>query len=282
MPGQPRPVSRRSFLRGLAATLTVAGITRAARAATRTNPGFRFLVVNDLHHATPECDPFFAGLVEQMRGHGRVEFCLLVGDLTDQGQPRSFVAIREAFGKLGCPVYAVPGNHDCDVDQTTAIYLRHFPRRLNYEFSREGWQFIGLDSTDGNKWGGSSIQPKTFAWLDAALRRLDPARPTVLFTHFPLIADVNPKLTPVNAGELLDRFAHWNLRAAFSGHYHARTERAVRSAAVLTNACCSRVRGNHDGTIPEGYLLCTAHPDGALEREFVRFVPAERSPPPGY
>jgi hypothetical protein len=46
---------------------------------------------------------------------------------------------------------------------------------------------------------------------------------------------------------------------------------------LLTNACCARVRDNHDRTVPEGYLLCTAHPDGMLEREFVRFAPAENS-----
>jgi hypothetical protein len=276
MSGRSRLISRRRFLHALGSTVAIAGLGGCAR----TSRAFRFLVVNDLHHATTECDPFFAGLVEQMRGHGRVEFCLIVGDLTDKGRPESFVAIRDAFGKLGAPVYTVPGNHDCDVEQTTAIYDRHFPGRLNYQFTHKGWQFIGLDSTDGNNWGGSHIKAETFAWLDAGLPKLNRATPTVLFTHFPLVTDVNPKLTPLNAAELLGRFERWNLRTAFSGHFHARTERQIGEAAVLTNACCARVRDNHDGTIPEGYLLCTAHSGGMLEREFVRYLPAEKSMPP--
>lgn len=268
-------ISRRSFLGALGSAAAVAGLGGCAKAAARQPRAFRFLVVNDLHHATPECDPFFAQLVAQMRTHGPVACCLIVGDLADQGRRESFAAIRDAFEKLGAPVYSVPGNHDCDVEQNTRLYTEYFPGRLNYQFTQDGWQFIALDSTEGNNWGGSHIQPETFAWLDATLPQLDRARPTVLFTHFPLVPEVNPKLTPVNAADVLERFVNWNLRAAFTGHYHARTARAIGAATVLTNACCARVRANHDGTTPEGYLLCTAHADGRLEREFVRFIPAE-------
>jgi hypothetical protein len=235
--------------------------------------------VNDLHHASPECDPFFAQLVEQMRGHGEVAFCLVVGDLADKGQPESLRAVRDAFARLGAPMHCVPGNHDCDVEQNTRLFDAEFPEQRNQRLDHEGWQFLGLDTTDGNKWGDTTIQPSTFAWLDAALPHLDRAKPTVLFTHFPLVPGLHPRLplTPGNAGELIARFEGWNLRCAFTGHYHARTERAEGAATLLTNCCCARVRDNHDGSIPEGYLLCSAQPDGGLQREFIRFAPAELS-----
>jgi hypothetical protein len=274
-----RPISRRAFLAtvGSAAAYVVAVTRPRLRASEQPRGAFRFLVVNDLHHASAECDPFFEELVTQMRGHGPVGFCLIVGDLADKGRPESLRAVRRTFGGLGAPIYPVPGNHDCDLEQNTRAYDEVFPDRLNYHFEQGGWQFIGLDSTDGNNWGQTQVQPATLAWLDETLPRLDRARPTVLFTHFPLAPVANALLTPTNAAEVVARFEGWNLRCAFTGHYHARTETPHGNGALITNACCARVRDNHDRTVPEGYLLCTAHADGALEREFVRFTRAEAS-----
>ena len=71
--------------------------------------------------------------------------------------------------------------------------------------------------------------------------------------------------------EILERLRDFNLRGVFGGHYHATTRCEVRGAEIVTNQCCSRLRGNHDGTRQKGYWLVTAR-DGALSREFVEFV----------
>jgi hypothetical protein len=241
---------------------------------TASAEAFRFIVINDLHHATPECDSFFRGVVAQMSTHGAVDFCLIVGDLADAGRPESFIAVRDAFASLATPVYTVPGNHDCDVEKNTRIYSDIFPGRLNYTFTHKDWQFVGLDSTEGEKSQDTRISATSLAWLDATLPALDPAQPTVVFTHFPLAPGVN--LVPVNAPDVVARLSRLNLRAAFTGHYHARIERQYGEAALVTNACCSRMRDNHDGSLEEGYLVCTANPDGRLTKEFVEFAAARR------
>ena len=48
------------------------------------------------------------------------------------------------------------------------------------------------------------------------------------------------------------------------------TERQFGGVPVVTNRCCSRLRGNHDGSKEKGYWLVTANA-GALSREFVAF-----------
>src|SRR5688572_27220998 len=256
-----RPLSRRSLLR--LAPLSMAGWwASSAIRLEASQDAFRFLVVNDLHHASAECDPFFRGLVTQMGTHGSVDFCLIVGDLADTGRPESFAAVRDIFGGLRVPLYTVPGNHDCDVEKNTNLYSQAFPGRLNYAFTHKDWQFVGLDSTEAEKWEKTRISDTTLTWLDTTLPTLDAARPTVLFTHFPVAAGVN--LAPINAADVLTRFSRFNLRAAFTGHYHARVERRQGDAALLTNVCCSRMRDNHDGTLEEGYLLCTGHANGRL------------------
>jgi predicted phosphodiesterase len=253
------------------APLGAAWWTAHARAQTTS---FRFIVANDLHHASEECDPFFRGLVAQMTSHGAVDFCLIVGDIADTGRPESFAAVRKAFAALGAPIYTVPGNHDNDVEKSTRLYSVAFPGRLNYTFTHKGWQFVGLDSTEAEKFEKTTISSATIAWLDKTMPTLDRGRPTVLFTHFPLGEGVN--LRPLNADDVLARFKGVNLRAAFTGHYHARVERPLADATLVTNACCSRMRDNHDGSLEEGYVLCTATADGQLTRQFVEFLPARK------
>jgi hypothetical protein len=274
----PRDPSRRHFLGKLGAMCAAGASARLLRAADPPGePAFRFLVVNDLHHAAPECTPFFEAMIAQMKSHGPVAFCLAVGDIADTGLPDSLVAMRGLFATLGAPVYTVPGNHECDVAWNTAIYNEVFPDRLNYHFTHDSWQFIGFDSTEGNAWHDTTIGDEAIAFLDRTVPTLDPRAPAVVFTHFPLAAGI--RLAPLNAAEVLARFDRLNLKAVFGGHFHARTERDHRSAVVLTNACCSRVSDNHDGSIREGYLLCSAFADGRLVREFIDFAPARKKIP---
>jgi len=274
------PTNRRTFLRQMTSVVAAGVGANALRAqSTTAGPSFRFIVINDLHHGSAECDPFFRKLIAQIRRHESIEFCVIVGDLADTGKPASLATIRRLFSELPYPFYAVPGNHDCDVEQTTRLYSEVFPDQLNYRFDHQGWEFVAFDSTEGNHWGGTMVQPETLAWLDATLPELDRSKPTVGFTHFPLSDAARQDLTPLNAPEVLARFDTVNLRCMFNGHFHARTEGHHGKAVVLTNACCSRVRDNHDGSLPEGYIVCTAYGDGRLDRDFVEFAPAIDSVP---
>ena len=239
---------------------------------------FRFLVVNDLHHATAECDPFLEGLVRQMRTHTDVAFLLVVGDLADRGEPSSLASVGRILRGLGAPVYTVPGNHDNDATGDTSTYAKVFPDALNYRFTHRGWQFIGLDSTDGYGWNDTRVSADALDFLDTTVPKLDPKAPTIAFTHFPLGPGI--RMRPLNADAVLERLTRLDLRAAFCGHYHSRTIRTLGDALVTTNVCCARVRANHDGSKEEGYLVCTAHPDGQLIQEFVEYRPASAPPDP--
>lgn len=242
---------------------------RPLRGGEAEKPGFTFLVVNDTHYATERCGDWLRGLVAQMRTHAGARFCLHLGDLTDLGRREHLLAVRDVFNGLGVPFHVVPGNHDYVATDDRGPYDEVFPGRLNYGFEHDGWQFLGLDSTHGQRYENTQIPPATFAWLDANLPKLDRARPTVLFTHFPL--GHAAKMLPVNADALLERLLDFNLREAFSGHYHAFTESWQRAAALVTNRCCALIRSNHDGTKEKGYWLCSAAGDGRLTREFVEY-----------
>jgi hypothetical protein len=165
----------------------------------------------------------------------------------------------------------VIGNHDYATQTDRRAYTQAFPLRINYYFKRGGWQFVGLDTSEGQRYEKTSIAPETFQWLNDYLWRLDKRKPTVVFTHFPMGEGV--KYRPSNANALLERFLDFNLQAVFCGHYHGFTEKFAKDAPVTTNKCCSLKRGNHDNTKEKGYFVCETR-DGKLTRRFVEFKPA--------
>lgn len=274
----PLRISRREALTRLPlGTLLAMGLWPGARAAgaDATGESFRFLVVNDLHHLNAECDPWFEALVTQMRRHEDAAFTLLLGDLAETGERGNLAAVRDHFERLGKPVYVQIGNHDYRSATDRAAYEDLFPDRINYSFTNGGWQFVGIDSTQGTDWQNTEVRPGTLAWLDATLPSLNRQRPTVLFTHFPLASTT--QLAPRNADAVLRRFLDFNLRGVFSGHWHGLTQSRFQQADVVTNVCCAHSRGNHDGSKEKGYWQVMAQ-DGELRREFVPFTGAATRP----
>lgn len=264
------PISRRAALRYLSAgALLSLGLWPGCATASKSGKAenFRFVVINDTHYMTPECGAWLESVVERMRRHQDIDLCLFVGDLVDKAREEDFATVRDIFATLRVPVHKVIGNHDFLTKSDRTAYDKLFPGETNYAVQHRGWQFVGLDSCQGTLASKTRIQPHTFDWLDANLATLTPAKPTVIFTHFPLGAGVNNR--PLNADDLLDRFRPFNLRAVFNGHWHAYTEREWQHAIVTTNKCCSLKRGNHDKTTEKGYFLCSAI-DGQVTREFIQ------------
>ena len=268
--------TRREALQQLAAgTLLALGHWPGTLRADNEQPAsrFRFIVVNDTHYMSDACSGYLAGAIRIMKEQAP-EFCLHCGDLTEKGEPSHLEAVYELFKALGTPFYPVIGNHDYKTQTDRAGYEKRFPARLNYSFGHSGWQFIGLDTSDGLKYEKTFVGPATLQWLDESLPKLNPRSPTVIFTHFPMGADVNYR--PFNAEDVLYRFRDFNLQAVFCGHYHGFTERTSGQAILTTNACCALKRNNHDDTKAKGFFVCEAG-DGKLKRTFIEYTPSRRS-----
>jgi len=272
MKHQALNLTRREALRRLSAgTLLALGCWPGALRADNERPAgaFRFLVINDTHCTSQECGRYLEGVVAQMKGE-QSEFCLHAGDLTDKADRPYFEAVKDIFGPLPGTMYPVIGNHDYLTQTDRKSYTQTYPLRFNYYFRHRGWQFVGLDPSEGQHSEKTTIHPATFQWLDDYLPRLNQKKPTIIFTHFPLGAGVPYR--PLNADALLDRFREFNLQAVFSGHYHGFTERKAGAVVLTTNRCCSLKRNNHDGTKEKGYFVCTAQ-DGRIDRSFVEYKP---------
>ena len=272
LPSARSRITRRQALGHLGAgTLLSLGLWPGALRGDNEVPAgsFRFVVLNDTHCVSKDCGSWLERVAARMRREAG-EFTLHAGDLTDEAGKEYFGIVKEVFNGLPGAFYPTPGNHDHLGDRDRSTYEAAFPQRLNYTFNHRGWQFVALDTTEGQRYDSTRIQGPTLRWLDETLPELNRRRPTVILTHFPLGTGVTYR--PLNADALLHRFLEFNLRAVFSGHYHGFTERVAAGAVLTTNRCCALKRGNHDGTREKGYFLCSAQ-DGKLLRSFVE-VPA--------
>ncbi|MGC9035513.1 MAG: metallophosphoesterase family protein [Verrucomicrobiia bacterium] len=270
-----RLISRREAMEKISAGVLLSlGFWPGALSAFAKNEeqkSFKFIVVNDLHCLSKECEEWLRMVVAQMRKIHNVDFCIIAGDLTEKAELKYLSAVKEIFSALSCPFYVQIGNHDYIIPTSRWTYERVFPHRLNYWFEHRGWQFVGLDTTDGQKYEKTKIQAETFKWVDKNIRKIDKRKPTVIFTHFPLGSGT--KYRPLNADDLLDRFREHNLRAVFSGHFHGFTEVKKGETIFTTNKCCALKRGNHDKTTEKGYFVITVK-DGVMYREFVQhYIP---------
>ena len=266
--------SRRSLLRK--ASLYAVALAAGRAFAEPSAKAFTFLAINDLHYLDADCGRWFRAMIAQMKASApEAKVCLLSGDLTDLGEQEAAASVKEIFGTLGVPFHMVPGNHDYEPKkQSRAGYDAVFPGKLNYRFEQDGWQFIALDTTMGTKADKTTIAESTLAWLDAELPQLDPQKPTVVFTHFPLGEGV--AMRPLNAEALLERLVKLNLAAVFSGHWHGASERKVAHATLTTSRCSARVRNNMDKYPHKGWFVCEAKADGTVTRRFVDFdAPAD-------
>jgi 3',5'-cyclic AMP phosphodiesterase CpdA len=267
-------MTRREWLRVGAGTLLSLGLWPGRLRAVDNGLGgtFRFVVINDAHFQSPRCPEWFERVSASIRSHDpEPEFCLVVGDLAEHGTGPELGPMRDVLRSLRIPFHAVIGNHDYVSDTDRSVWDEVFPRSLNYHFEHRGWRFVGLDSSEGTKYEKTRIQPTALHWLDDTLPKLDRQTPTVVFTHFPLGADV--PMRPLNADDALARFREFNLVAVFNGHHHGFTERKSGRVILTTNRCCAISRDNHDGTKEKGYFLCTAS-NGQIRREFVEIKTA--------
>ena len=240
---------------------------------------FDFIAVNDLHYHDADCHPWFTKVFEAMRKSApQAEFILLGGDLADEGKPEQLSGFHHLLPKLGMPWQAVPGNHDCENSTSWNTYETLFPGQRNSVFMHRGWQFIGLDSTEGDKWHDTTIATSTINYLETILSKVSKDTPLVIFTHFPMGENIifpsqkpdapTYNFRPVNAAKVLEKLEGFNLQAVFSGHFHSFTERTFQGATLTTDKCCSRVQKNHDGTPEKGWFVCRAS-NGKITRHFV-------------
>jgi 3',5'-cyclic AMP phosphodiesterase CpdA len=159
-----------------------------------------------------------------IEGPNRPDLLLVSGDLTDQGDERSYRRCANAFGACPFPVYPAMGNHD-----VRSVFARRFPDVplvdgfVQYSLDLAGLRLIVIDTLEPGRHGGGFCDRRA-AWLEARLAE-DRGTPTVIVMHHPPL-DVGIEWMATHDDEpWVARFAeaiagHRQVRAILCGHLH--------------------------------------------------------------
>ncbi|MGK7946981.1 MAG: metallophosphoesterase [Microcystaceae cyanobacterium] len=217
---------------------------------------FRFAIISDLHIALPQTIehhkkrfhlvevsiPAFEKAIEHLTQLD-LDFLLLPGDLTQDGEPENHQWLQNKLKTLPFPVYVVPGNHDVPTllptDKTigladfSAYYKDHGydnPKQLYYtQEILPNLQLIGLNSNqfspDGKQLG--YVDDEQLIWLENLLPQLTDKVVFVmvhhnLIEHLPNQAkhELGRRYMSDNAQKLREILHKHQINLIFTGHLH--------------------------------------------------------------
>jgi 3',5'-cyclic AMP phosphodiesterase CpdA len=270
----------------------------------------RIAHITDVHILDrPNAEKCFARVLQQINSmKDRPDLIINTGDtvMDENKQTRETVEVRwKAWTKAvsennKIEIVSALGNHDVwygpdatlDAEYKTdrrygkkwAMEVLRMPGRF-YTKELKGWQFIALDSINGNE--GYQLDDEQFNWLKDTLGKTPAARPVCVFNHVPIISACSllyytqrEEATKVKfpAGDMhVDHkrikdlfYQHKNVRLCLSGHVHYIDSVEYLGVKYLCNGAVS---GNWWGNpvvldeFPPVYAIIDLFSDGSSEVE---------------
>jgi len=202
-----------------------------------------------------------------------VDAVLVTGDLV-QDDPTGYVNFRRAFGRLGAPVYCLPGNHD--EPAAMRAELARAPFVCGGTVDLGAWRIVLLDSCVPGAADGR-LSERALADLDSALAAADHRHALVCLHHHPVPMSSRwlDRVGLTNADDffrVLD--AHRCVRAVLWGHVHQSFDSLRRNVRLLaTPSTCAQFLPLSDEFAvdprPPAYRTLELHPDGTVLTEVV-------------
>ena len=192
----------------------------------------KIIHITDFHLATPgeslwgldPCERTGACLDDIARWHGDAQFCVMTGDLTNQGNSQAYDWLARRLADFPLKTFLMVGNHDAREAFTKAFPAT--PRDENgfvqYTHSTDDNLFLFLDTLKGPVSEGEYCARRR-EWLVRQLEKAGDKRVWIFMHHPPFDIGIpymdRIKLEEPEAfAEILD--AHDNIRHIFFGHVH--------------------------------------------------------------
>ncbi len=165
---------------------------------------------------------------------------LVTGDITNSGAIEEAEQAASLLGRLQCPFYIIPGNHDDQSSLGAAFSDQAYPSGYqgfsNYVIEDFDVRLIAMDSTVPGEPGGKICEARA-KWLDGCLSEAK-KRPTVIFMHHPpvkcgvLETDIDGFVGADLLGNVVEKYT--NIEGIICGHIHLPTHARWRGTVVST------------------------------------------------
>lgn len=196
---------------------------------------FFFIQLSDPQFGFMDSNRSITGEIEAMNKAVKIinrlkpAFIVVTGDLVnDSKDEKQIKAYQQIIARVdpSIPVYAVPGNHDIGMLDSSNIeaYRKHFCNTC-FSFRYKNCAFIGLHS-NVMKNEDKEREEAQYKWLEKELKKAKRKKFKFVFTHHSIfLKDINEKtnysnLSPAMRTKYISLLKKYNVNAVFAGHLH--------------------------------------------------------------
>ncbi|KAF7117686.1 hypothetical protein CNMCM5793_006809 [Aspergillus hiratsukae] len=174
-------------------------------------------------------DTYRMGLAAQQVNAEDFDFCIAVGDLTNDRYDYEVQAFQNTFPQFKKPVHLLPGNHDISNVATLKQFTLDYNVSDHSSFSHHGYRFILLDSITlmSNLTEFESYTTAEWAWFETQLEAASHANEEIIVAHHHLPfeftedeADSYWTFPNRVRGKYLDLIKKYNVHHILVGHRH--------------------------------------------------------------
>ncbi|KAF4219678.1 hypothetical protein CNMCM6805_001709 [Aspergillus fumigatiaffinis] len=197
------------------------------------NKPFRFCQLGDLQIGFGldgwQNDTYRMGLAAQQVNTEDFDFCIAVGDLTNDRRDYQVQAFQNTFPQFKKPVYLLPGNHDISNVATLEQFTRDYNVSDHSSFSHQGYRFVLLNSVTliSNLTEFESYTAAEWAWFEDQLDAAHHAKEEIIVAHHHLPfeftedeADAYWTFPNRVRGRYLSLIKQYNVHHILVGHRH--------------------------------------------------------------
>ena len=177
---------------------------------------FRFALLTDIH-VTQKGTAFddLQNSIHQVNRTQDIDFVLVTGDITEEGDRASMQRVKAALGQLKVKYYIIPGNHETKWSESGVTDFGHVFGGERFKFEHKGFLCLGFNSGPLMRMADGHVVPQDITWLKKELKEAGKEKPVFLVTHYPMLkGDVD------NWYDVTDAVRPYNIRAFLGGHYH--------------------------------------------------------------
>lgn len=177
---------------------------------------FKFAQLTDIHlnHDSPEHIEDLLRSVASINATDGLDFVLITGDITDEGDRYTMERAKNIFDLLRYPYYIVLGNHETKWSDSSCTGYEEIFGYERFEFEHKGVYFLGFNSGPLMRMAYGHVVPQDITWMKEKLSERKTI-PAIVVTHYPLIpGDVD------NWYDVTDALRNFDIRLCIGGHYH--------------------------------------------------------------
>jgi outer membrane protein assembly factor BamB len=228
---------------------------------------FRFALITDLHITkTGTAEEDLQQAVDQINATGNLDFVLVTGDITEEGDRESLQKAKSILDRLSLNYHIIPGNHETTWSESGMTAFGEIFGGERFGFEHKGFLFLGFNTGPFIRMADGHVAPQDIRWLKEELEARGTEKPVIIVTHYPLNGDVD------NWYDVTDAIRPYNIRMVVGGHYHANGRYSYDGIPGFLNRSTLRGKKAAGGysvyDITPDSILVYEHPIGAEPRQW--------------